>query len=108
MIVGYEALPTAVVIKSFFWDTTPCRPAKQTFRRNMTPRYPTEVQAKQLTIMNRTTILVSCLKYTSVLKMEAICYSETSISCQRSHIAKDTKCLLKLVSQSVSTTKQDS
>jgi hypothetical protein len=60
--VGFEVV-TAVVIKStIFWDITPCSPLK---------------------VNRRAFTLVSCSAYSSILTMEAICSSETSVDFQR-------------------------
>jgi hypothetical protein len=63
--VGFAVL-TAVVMKStIFWDIMPCSPLK--VNRELPPAF----------------TLVSCLAYSSTLKVEAICSSETSVRFQR-------------------------
>jgi hypothetical protein len=67
LYVGSEVL-TAVIMKSYiFWDITWCGLLKVNEHwRNMSPE----------------ATLLSCLAYSSTLKMEAICSSETSVDFQ--------------------------
>jgi hypothetical protein len=85
--VGFEVLTAVVKESSIFWDITPCSPLKVNWsfrgtyrfhlqdRRISRARYQWESrwQAK----------LVSCSAYSSTLKMEALCSSETSVDFQR-------------------------
>jgi hypothetical protein len=66
-----------VMESSIFWDITPCR------RNQRKATFP----------------LVSCLAYSSILKMEVICSSETSFDFQRTtwrYVAEDRTLLLLL------------
>jgi hypothetical protein len=56
----FEVLTSVVMKCTIIWDITPCSPLKA-------PAF----------------TLVSCLAYSSTLKMEAICFSETSVDFQR-------------------------
>jgi hypothetical protein len=76
-LVGSELL-TAVVMKSpILWHTTPCIPLKVNQRFGKTCRL--HLQALLATYFT----LVSCLTYSSTVKMGTICSSETSVDFQR-------------------------
>jgi hypothetical protein len=67
-----------------FWDITPCSPLKMNQRFGRTSRL--HLQGRRTSQANQYeagTMLVSCLVYSSTLKMEAICFSETSVDFQR-------------------------
>jgi hypothetical protein len=71
LYVGFEVL-TAVVMKStIFWDITPCCPLKVNRRFGGTYR-----------LFSACFHAGSCSAYSSTLKMEAICSSETSVEFQ--------------------------
>jgi hypothetical protein len=61
---GFEVLTAVIRKSSVFWDITPCSPLKSlpTFRRNSAPL---------------AACFHACSDYSSTLKMEAICSSET-------------------------------
>jgi hypothetical protein len=65
--VGSEVLTAVVMESSIFWDITPCSPLKVRARLCLPPAFTP----------------VSCLAYSSTLKMEAKCSSETSVDFQR-------------------------
>jgi hypothetical protein len=68
------------------WDITPCSPLKVNRRLGVTCRL--HIQALLATCFT----LVSCLACSSTLKMEATCFSETSVELQRTaqrHIPED-------------------
>jgi hypothetical protein len=70
--VGFEVL-TAVVLNSIIcWDITPCSPSKGNRRLGGTELW-----------LQPAFTLVSCPAYSSTLKVEAICSSETSVEYQR-------------------------
>lgn len=75
--VGYEALTTVVVKSSILWNITPCNTLKinlcfgETCRFHLQSRNQREARRSLLT-------LVSCLIYSTTLKMKA-CSSETSL-----------------------------
>jgi hypothetical protein len=74
---SFEALWSFTI----FWDITPCKPLKVNRRFG----------GAELRLSPDFT-LVSCSAYSSILKMEAICSSETSIAFQRTtrrHIPED-------------------
>jgi hypothetical protein len=64
--LGYEVLTALVMKSTIFWDTTSCSPLK----------------VKKVYLPPAST-LVFCSAYSLILKMEAICSSETSIDYQR-------------------------
>jgi hypothetical protein len=65
------------------WDVTPCSPAKvnPTFRRNMPLPSPGS-KKQEISKFANFFVLVSCLAYSSIMKMEDTCSSETSIDFQ--------------------------
>jgi hypothetical protein len=89
-ILGFEVI-TAVIMKgSIFWYITPCSLLKvnRRFGRTYLPFFWIEEESKKEMIMNLTlldsiSMLLSCLAYSSTLKMEATCYSETSVGSLR-------------------------
>jgi hypothetical protein len=75
-LVGFEVL-TAVVMKSnIFWDITPCSPLQVNRHFGGTYRL-------HLFCLPSAFTLVSCSAYSSTLKIEAICSSETSVHFHR-------------------------
>jgi hypothetical protein len=78
---------TAVVMKSIiFWDITPCSPMKVNRRSGGTYRLHLQGRriswAKTQQSLAPAFTLVSCSAYSSSLKTEAICFSETSVDFQ--------------------------
>jgi hypothetical protein len=77
--IGFEVL-TAVVRSSIYWNITPCSPLKvnrrfgETYRLHLQGRRISEKAGGKQT---------SYAVYFSTLKMEAICYSVTSLDFQR-------------------------
>jgi hypothetical protein len=74
IIVGFEVLTAEVMQSSIFWDITPCSLLKENRRFGGTCPH---LQGR----FSRS--LVSCLAYSSTLKIEATCSSETSGATQR-------------------------
>jgi hypothetical protein len=74
--VGFEAFSGAVMKCSVFWDVTPCSPLKASwcFRRTCCLYLQIEGAAYF--------ILVSCLVYSSILKMEVTFFSKTLVDFQ--------------------------
>jgi hypothetical protein len=86
--LGFEFF-TAVVVKiSIYWYITPCSPWKANRRFGGTCRLHllsrrisqarNESESRRLCFLSASS-LVYCLAYSSTLKMEAICSSETSV-----------------------------
>jgi hypothetical protein len=65
-------------MSSIFWDITPCSPLRVNRRFGGIYR----LHTAELCLPPAFT-LVSCSAYSSTLKMEAICFSETSVDFQR-------------------------
>jgi hypothetical protein len=72
---------------SVFWDITQCSPLKVNRRFGVTCLL--HLQGKrqarhqhEVTLFATSFMLVSCLSYSSTLKMEVTCYSETSLDFQ--------------------------
>jgi hypothetical protein len=65
--VGCEVLTTVVVKSCIFWDIMLCIPLNETSPKAGSPAFR----------------LVSCVAYSSTLKMEATCSSETSVDFQQ-------------------------
>jgi hypothetical protein len=80
-VVGFEVF-TPVVMKSFiFWDITPCSLLK--VNRRFGGKCHLRLQGRRISqaraLLAICFTLVSGLAYSSTLKMEATCYSETSV-----------------------------
>jgi hypothetical protein len=76
--VGFQVFAVVVTTCTVFWDITPCSPLKKS----------TDVLKKHLHLQNRLCLLpcftlVFCSAYSSTLKTEAICSSETWTDFQR-------------------------
>jgi hypothetical protein len=80
--IGFKVLKAVVMRSSIFWDIPPCSPLKvnRLFRRNISP--PSSASTTKL-CLPPTFTLVSFLSYSSNLRMEEICSSETSVNFQR-------------------------
>jgi hypothetical protein len=65
--IGCEVFTAVFMKSSFFWEITPCSPLKDNRRFGGTCRL----------------YVVSCLAYSSTLKMEETCSSETSVDFQQ-------------------------
>jgi hypothetical protein len=63
MFVGFEVLTVVVMKSTVFWDIKPCSPLK-------------------VNRLSPAVMLVSCSAYSSTLKMEMICSSETLVDLQ--------------------------
>jgi hypothetical protein len=89
--VGFEFLRAAVVMKSsVLWDIRPCSPLKVnryfggTCRFHLqSRRISQERNGREAGSKQRYFTLLSCLTYSSILKMKATCSSETSVDIQR-------------------------
>jgi hypothetical protein len=78
--VGFEIL-TAVVMKSIiFWDMTPC--SSLSFNQRFGGTYHLHIQGQG----NKFCLLVFAELIPSTLKMEAVCFSETSVETQRTTV----------------------
>jgi hypothetical protein len=78
---GIEVLTVMRMDISIFWDIICCRLMKsqRTFRKNIKPSSRSKSHpSEQSTLFAACIFLVSCLAYTSTLKMEVTCSSETS------------------------------
>jgi hypothetical protein len=64
---------------TIFWDITPCSPLKVNPRSE---EHRLHLQGRKISLPPAFT-LVSCSAYSSTLKIEAICFSETSVDFQR-------------------------
>jgi hypothetical protein len=72
--VGFEALTPMVAKIPTFWNITPCIPLKINRRCGATcPIFRVDKRTSAFTF-------VSCLAYSSTLKIEAICPSDTSLT----------------------------
>jgi hypothetical protein len=87
--IGFQVL-TAVVMKSpIFWDITPCSPLKVNRRFGEKRRLHLQGRRVSQKINLSEALLATCLTllyrltYSSTVKMEAICSSETSVDFQR-------------------------
>jgi hypothetical protein len=83
--IGFEVL-TAVAMKSIiFWDITPCSPLKVnrllggSYRLHLQGRRISRARNQRESCSSPAFTPVSFLAYSSTLKMEAICSSETSV-----------------------------
>jgi hypothetical protein len=108
--VGFDVL-TAVVMKStIFLDITPCSPLK--VNRRFAGTYRLHLQGRGISRERNqherrwqaepASTLISCSAYSSTLKMEAICSSETSVDFQqttRRYFPKDSTLHLPHTSQ---------
>jgi hypothetical protein len=70
---GFKDFIAVVTKSSDFWDITPSSQSKINRRFGVTCRF--RLHALPATCC----MLISCLTYSSTLKMEVICYSETSV-----------------------------
>jgi hypothetical protein len=71
---------------TIFWDITPCSPLK--VNRRFGGTYCLHLQGRRISRARRLCLspaytLVSCAAYSTTLKMDAICSSETSVDFQR-------------------------
>jgi hypothetical protein len=78
--VGLEFLTAADMNSSIFCDITPYSPLKVNRRFGGTCFH---LETKQGTSLLPAFTLVSCLAYSSILKMDATCSSEASVEFQR-------------------------
>jgi hypothetical protein len=89
--VGFEVLTAVVMKNTIFWDITPCSPLK--VNQHFGGTYSLQLQGRRISLARNqrgsgwqakpASTLVSCSAYSSTLKMEVICYSETSVDFQR-------------------------
>jgi hypothetical protein len=83
---GLEVLTEVVMKSTIFWDITPCSPLKVNQRFGGTYRLQLQGRISQATCQSESRCqaftLVSWSTY-ATLKMEAICFSETSADFQR-------------------------
>jgi hypothetical protein len=81
-----EVLTAVVTMSSIFWDITPCSQLKVNRRFGGTYRLSLQsrriCQARNQESLPHVFTLVSCLAYSSTLKMEATCSSETLVDFQ--------------------------
>jgi hypothetical protein len=77
--VGFEVITVLVMKSSIFWDIKPCNSWKINRRFGITCLH---LQDRRIFSPTAFTV-VSCSAYSSTLKMEAICSSETSVDFQR-------------------------
>jgi hypothetical protein len=84
--VGFEVLTLVVIKSSVFCDITPYSPLK--VNRSFWEKCRLHLQqVASRTLLATCFTLVSCLAYSSTLKMEAICSSETPVDFQRTYTA---------------------
>jgi hypothetical protein len=89
LILGFEVLTAVVMKSSIFWHITSCSSLK--VNRHFGGTYYLHLQGQRIsqeistneTLFVTCFMLVSCLAYSSTLKMEVICSSETSVDFQR-------------------------
>jgi hypothetical protein len=85
--VGFEVLTAVVTKSSLFWDITPCSPLKDNRRFGGTCLLHLQgwriSQARNHVCLPPAFTLVSCLAYSSTLKIEETWSSETSVDFQR-------------------------
>jgi hypothetical protein len=74
---GFESLPAVTIKISVFWNITPCSPVKA-------KRHSTGIYRPHL--LPACFKLVSCLAYSSILNVDAICYSETLVDSHLLHV----------------------
>jgi hypothetical protein len=94
--------PTVVIQSYIIWDTTPCIPVEVSLRFGGPCRH--HLQGRRISqarnkdkaaILTACFMLVPCLAYSSTVKMEATCSSETSINFHRNtlHYIPDVRIL---------------
>jgi hypothetical protein len=80
--VGFEVLTVVVMKNSVIWDITPCSPLKVNRRFRGTSRV--HLQGRRISEARNQCEAggkqVSCLAYSSALKMEAIFFPEMSVA----------------------------
>jgi hypothetical protein len=86
--IGFEVLTAVVMMCTIFWDITPCSQFKVS--RSFGRTYRLHVQGRRISRATnvkagdkQSRLLATCSAYSSTLKMEAICSSETSADFQR-------------------------
>jgi hypothetical protein len=77
-IVGFEIFTGVVMKSSISWDIISCSPLKVNWRFRETFRL-----LLQEFSLSSIFMLVTCLAFSSILKMKEICSSETSVDFQR-------------------------
>jgi hypothetical protein len=81
-LVVFELLTVVVMKSTVFWDIMPCSPLKvnQRFRG----AYHLHLQGRRISRARNQwqALLVSCVAYSSTLKMEVICFPKTSVDFQ--------------------------
>jgi hypothetical protein len=81
--VRFEILTAVVIKSSIFWDISSCSLLKVNRRFGGTCRLHLQGRRISQALLATCFILVYCLDYSSTLKMEAKCSSETSFDIQR-------------------------
>jgi hypothetical protein len=81
--VRFEVLTLMVMKSSVLWDISPCRPLK--INRSFGGTFRLHLQCRRISQAKLATclMLVCCLSYPSIQKMEAACSFETSLDIQR-------------------------